>query len=100
MIIDDVSARLLIPRTLRQLCTNAILVDGLGAALYLSSTAEEPLFSFETQVKLVSLLDITKLKVGYSQKNIGIISIAQKMCCVLSLALYFEFSRPWTLQCS
>ena len=24
------------------------------------------------------------LKVGYSQKNIGIISIAQKMCCVLS----------------
>ena len=25
---------------------------------------------------------------------------SQKMCCVLSLALYFEFSRPWTLQCS
>ena len=24
------------------------------------------------------------LKVGYSQKNIGIISIAQKMCSVLS----------------
>ena len=24
------------------------------------------------------------LRIGYSQKNIGIISIAQKMCCVLS----------------
>ena len=34
------------------------------------------------------------------RKNSGIISIAPKMCCVLSQALYFEFYRPWTLQCS
>ena len=42
--------------------TNAILVDGLGAALHLRSTAEEPLFSFQTQVKLVSLLDRVSYK--------------------------------------
>ena len=41
-----------------------------------------------------------ELKVRFSRKNIGIISIAQKMCGILSLALYFEFSWPWTLQCS
>ena len=40
------------------------------------------------------------IKVGYSRKNIDIIFIAQKMWCVLSWALYFEFSGPWTLQCS
>ena len=45
--------------------TNAILVDGLGAALHLrSTTAEEPLFSFQTQVKLVSLLDRVSYKIG------------------------------------
>ena len=40
------------------------------------------------------------LKVRYSRKNVGIITIAQKMCCVLSWNLYFEFSRPRTLQCN
>ena len=54
-------ARVLVPRTLKA-ATNAILVDGLGAALHLRSTAEEPLFSFQTQVKLVSLLDRVSCK--------------------------------------
>ena len=38
------------------------------------------------------------VKVRYSRKNICILSIAQKMCCVLSWALYFEFSHPRTLK--
>ena len=53
----------------------------------------------DNKVGIPSLSSIL-LKVRYPQKNIGIISIAQKMCFVLSYALYFEFSRPGTLQCS
>ena len=36
----------------------------------------------------------TLLKVRYSRKNIGIISIAQKMCCVLILSFVFWIFPP------